>query len=165
MFYYRCIAVALVVVALTGAPVRSAEGKIPAAVKTILEKADAYELFSLDPGSREEKPKDTFQDWKVLGKTRVDKAETRKQLVAALEKGITDNPDSVANCFEPRHGIRATHQGKTVDLVICFRCAQIQVFLDGKRVEPDILTWKTQEPVFDQVLKDAKVPLAPKGEK
>jgi hypothetical protein len=48
--------------------------------------------------------------------------------------------------------------GKTVDLVICFQCFSVQVFVDGKRQEGFLTTGDPQE-VFDSVLKAAGVKL------
>ena len=54
----------------------------------------------------------------------------QKQLLDALYKGIADSDGNGAKCFDPRHGIRASVDGKTVDLVICFECSWVYVFYD-----------------------------------
>jgi hypothetical protein len=137
---------------------------IPAEARAILDKADSFELLSLDP-SPEGEVKDGFHDWKVLGKTEVKDAETRKKLVSALAKGAEENDGTVANCFNPRHGIRATHGKKTVELVICFECLQVKGYVDkGDKETANFLTAKMPQPVFDKVLKDAGVKL-PKAAK
>jgi hypothetical protein len=126
----------------------------------ILEKATQFDLYSLEPATegKVEKNKKTFHGWEVLGKTTVKDGKTRKELLDALQK-----KGDVAKCFDPRHGIRASHGGKSVDLVICFRCGQIYVFPDGKGERAATLTISdTSQPVFDRVLKAAKVPLAKK---
>jgi hypothetical protein len=68
----------------------------------------------------------------------------------------------MANCFDPRHGIRAKDKERTVDLVICFRCLQVAIFEQGKE-QQTVLTTSFPEPTFDAVLTKAKVPLAPKA--
>lgn len=109
--------------------------KLPADAQAILDKAEQFELFSLDPDRRhaDAKDKDSFQGWKVLARTTVKDAEVRKKVLAALTKGMADSDGTVANCFNPRHGLRATHDGKTLDLVICFECKRIEVVVDGKK--------------------------------
>ena len=148
---------------LFGVSVSSQEkekNKIPESVQTILHKADAIELYSLDPSRPKDKPKDDFRGWRVLGKTTVKDADTRKAMVAAFLKGVEDNKGIAANCFNPRHGIRATHDGKSVDLVICFECMQVQGYLDkSEKSDVHFLVTKTPQDAFDKVLKAAKVPL------
>jgi hypothetical protein len=126
--------------------------------KSILENATELELHSLEPSTEGKvaKEKKTFHGWEVLGKTTVKDAKTRKEMLHALqEKG------NVAKCFDPRHGIRAKHGDRSVDLVICFHCGQIYVFLDGKGDRVATLTVSDRsQPVLDRVLKAAKVPLA-----
>src|SRR5262245_30134991 len=122
----------VVVVALAAVPARAAskeeDRKIPDAVKAALEKADHWELLSLDP-DRSQKPADGgFHGWKVLGKTLVKDKDARKTLLSALEKGVKENRGVVADCFIPRHGIRVVHNKKTYDLVICFQCYQVQEY-------------------------------------
>jgi hypothetical protein len=96
----------------------------------------------------------------VHGKTTL-KAEDRTTILAALEKGIKDAPKFAATCLRPRHGIRATHDGKTVELVICFECFAILIYVDAKFERNPKVTGAPQA-AFDKVLKAAKVPL-PKG--
>src|SRR5262249_56401493 len=98
---------------------------------TYREKAKELELYSLARSERG--VKDGFHGWKVLGSTTVKDAETVKKLAAAFKKGVEENNGIVAACFNPRHGIRLTHDGKTVDLVICFECFSVQEFVADKQ--------------------------------
>jgi hypothetical protein len=151
-------------VLLVGCTGSSADSKIPAGARTALEKADQMELLSTDPASQQEKPKDDFHGWKVLGRTQIKDADTRKKLVAALKKGVGENDGMAAACFHPRHGIRATQGSKTTDFVICFECFQVQVYAGEKR-DGSFLTTDSPQPVFDQVLREAGVPLAEAAKK
>jgi len=137
------------------------ENRLPDAARAILENADRMTLFSLNPKRPTKKPNQDFHGWQVLGQTVVKSREVRKRVVAAVEKGIAKSDGSAAGCFDPRHGIRATHQGKSVDLVICFECLQILVFVENQKAK-GVLTTQSPESVLDKVLRDAKVPLAPK---
>src|SRR5262245_44192703 len=138
------------------------ENKLSDDAKAILEQADQFELYSLDPEQTKEKPKDTFHGWKVLGKTTVKEKADRGKLMESLQKGIKDNDGTVAACFNPRHGLKATKGDKTVELVICFECYQVEVWLGENR--DSVLVTRSPQPAFDKVLKDAKVPLPKKGE-
>src|SRR5262245_11919472 len=101
---------------LAGAPLGAKE-KLPADVTGVLDKAEAIELLSLDPKPLEKKTKDDFHGYKVLGKTVLKTKADREKIVKALKKGIDDSKGLVAGCFNPRHGIRATVGGTTVELV------------------------------------------------
>jgi hypothetical protein len=126
--------------------------------RTILDRADEIELLSLDP-DRDSKAKytDTFHGYGVMGKTTLSASVDRAKLLKALYQGIHTSDGMVAACFIPRHGIQATHDGKTVHLVICFQCMQIHVYVDGR--QSSVLTTSAPASVFNQILTDAGVPL------
>ena len=150
--------------ALAIAPSTRADEKnaIPAELRAVLEKADAIELYSLSPKRGEKvEGQDAFHGWRVLGRTTVKDNGDRTKLVKAFKKGVDDNAGEVAACFNPRHGIRVTHDKKTVDFVICFECLQVAAYVGDKR-EKGFLITKTPQKVFDGVLKAAKVELAEK---
>jgi hypothetical protein len=136
-------------------------GEVPAATKAILEKAEQIEVYSLWPANDKEKGKEFFHEYPILGKVVVKDAKTRKALIAAIEKGAKENEGVAANCFMPRHGVRATAGGKTLELVICFQCLQVKGYL-GDKADAGFLISKSPEPTFDKILKDAGVKLAPK---
>jgi hypothetical protein len=87
----------------------------------------------------------------------------RTKLIEALRQGIADNTGIAAACFNPRHGIRARAEGKTLDLVISFECLSMQIYLDGKK--SSALTADTPQETFDKILKEAGVRLANKPKK
>jgi len=156
----RILFVGLLTLPFSSAAVTAEEAEnphaIPADAKAILEKAERIELFALHPERPTDAPKDGFHGWTVLGKTTVEKADARKALTAAFEKGVTEYTDLGAKCFDPRHGIRATHDGKTADFLICFACAHTYVYVD-KTPERKILVSRSPAAVFNKILKDAKV--------
>jgi hypothetical protein len=71
-----------------------------------------------------------------------------------------DEDDDVPDCFDPRHAIRVQHEGKSIYLLICFECEQVYVYV-GDELDRD--KWfpikASAQPVFDEVLKAAGVPL------
>ena len=147
---------AVTAVCLAAGPTRSADNKMPEGALKVLQNATEFELYSID-FAHPDKEKTGFHQMKVVGKTAVKDAATRKKLVAAFAKGMEGKIDP-ARCFNPRHGIRATHDGKTVDLVICFECAQFDLYEPGSDKPTRLLIGKSPEPTFDQVLRDAGVP-------
>jgi hypothetical protein len=137
--------------------------RLSATANKILDEAVVLEFYSLDPAPQKEKPAEEFHGWNVLGKTVIKNRATRAKLLEALREGIADNTGISAACFNPRHGIRARAEGKTLDLVICFECLSIQVYLDGKR--SSVLTADTPQETFDKILRAAGVRLAEKPKK
>jgi hypothetical protein len=133
----------------TSAPAGDKGNKLPDEVVKILESAKQIEVASVDPG-------DGKQDAKELGSTTV-KDDKRKEVLKALYKSVADG-GSPAKCFEPRHIIRATSDGKSVNLVLCFACSQMQVSV-GKGEVRTIPISEAAQPVLNQILKDAGVPL------
>jgi hypothetical protein len=123
--------ISVLLLALPLAPAR-AQNKLPDAAKAVLDNAASLEIYSLQPeqakpGADESK---LFHGYPILAKATV-KDEDKKKVLEALYKGIADNKGIAANCFIPRHGLRATNEGKTIDLVICFECLQVDLW-DGK---------------------------------
>jgi hypothetical protein len=149
---------ALVGVVALGTVGCSRGAEIPADAKAALETAGEWELYSLDPKRQTDPPKDAFHGWKVLGKATVKEADTRKKLLAALDKGAADNKGIAAACFNPRHGIRVKAGDKTIDVVVCFECFSASVYTGDERTG-SFLTTASPQPALDKVLTDAKVPL------
>jgi hypothetical protein len=56
-------------------------------------------------------------------------------------------------------GLEATHEGKTVELVICFECLSMSGWTDG--VQFSKLTARGPEETFNRVLKEKGVKLPP----
>jgi hypothetical protein len=146
------------------AQVAGQENNIPDRAREILEKASQFELLSIGHGASQKKPAADFHGWPVIGKTTVEDSNTRNRLVAALEKGVEENKGDSMKCFNPRHGIRATHDGMTADFVICFECFQVMVYVAGEKEQRFLIT-ASPAPVFNQTLQHAKVPLAREPEK
>ena len=149
------IALSIAEICVFAFPAAGEDNALPEDVLRILSKAEQLELLSLLPEPEKTKPKDHFHGYTVLGKTALKDATGRKNLVESFTKGMQGqiNP---ANCFEPRHGIRATHDGKTVDLVICFACSQFYVH-DAAGKSTRYLVNASPEPLFDKVLQDAGI--------
>src|SRR5262249_20775026 len=130
---------------------------IPAAVREALDRAEGMTLLSLDPDEKAGVGAPAqFHGWKVLGKTEVKDKAARAKLIAALVEGASKKGLEAAKCFNPRHGLQLTQKGKTVDLVICFECAQVRVYGAGQR---GFLISRSPQDALDKILKDAGVPL------
>ena len=119
-----------------------------------LKNSEKFELLSLDPYKNKDLIND-FHGYQVLGKVALN-METRNKLIQELLKGM-DGAKSVADCFNPRHGIRANHKGKTIDLVICFECLQIYLYKGFSSKANFFLVKELPKPIFDSVLKEAGI--------
>jgi hypothetical protein len=129
---------------------------IPYAAQDILEHAEQFELFSLNPEYQRRPGILDFHGYRVLRQISIASLETRGQLISALERGVHENQGATALCFNPRHGIRAVRKGRTADFVICFECLQVQVTGEGAG---GFLVSNSPKPVFDKVLREAHGPL------
>jgi hypothetical protein len=156
-----CLLACLPASAIADETEQSPVNKLPDEAHEILEKADKFVLYSL----RAEKPKaddQTLHDWPIIRKTTVKSAAVRKELLGELDKLIALGGGG--RCFYPRHAIRASHDGKVTDLLICFECHNIQVFIgDAKPVLIDMAGNKdgsptTAERIFDVVLPKSNPP-------
>jgi hypothetical protein len=133
--------------------------RLPRVASTALDAADRYELLSLDPRLRVPATPDLFHGFRVLGQTVVSDEGTRRELNRALRKGAESIFANRPRCFNPRHGIRVTRAGRTTDFLICFECEQVEVW-SGDQLVADWMTDSSPQPMFDQVLQHAGVPLA-----
>jgi hypothetical protein len=143
--------------------IKLAASRVPEKAAAILEKADQIELYSLEPEPDDKAakgPKATFfRGWLILGKTVLKTATSRKQVLDALDESV--GRGRMAKCFDPRHGIRASHAGQTVELVICFRCGQAYFYLDPRKDDHSTLSInRGTQPMLDAMLKAAHIPLA-----
>jgi hypothetical protein len=139
---------------------RAAEDAIPQKVREILKNADHWDLYSISPKSIDRIPKGGFHEYKILGQMKVSgKNQTAMRL--SLEETF-ESEFSVIFCFDPRHGIRASWKGDTVDLVLCFECITGHIHLED-REEPYLIN--VRKPLRDrinQILQKASIPLAPR---
>src|SRR5262249_60405830 len=60
-------------------------------------------------------------------------------------RGTHDPPKLPFRSFDPRHGLRARAGGHVAELVICYECARMRTYLDGRRLR-DVLTGNVVEP-------------------
>jgi hypothetical protein len=166
---YRGAATVLLVICLAGCGATSRDisldRRIPDDVRIPLETEKEFELFALSPLSCPMCPysatpiDDGFHGYHVLGQTRVTDASQRSRLLSALNQGVQE-ATVTAKCFEPRHGLRVIHEGKTIDLIIAFGCGYALAYVDDQRV-PSFDSSQSPEAVFDEALRAAGVPLSP----
>ena len=123
--------------------------------KKILKDAKAIELVFLVPdenyGPPNKEPGAEYLDWwKVTGRVPLD--ETKLQEIAGrLSSDLEANwRDGLADCFEPRHGLRVITDEGSFDLVLCFHCTQIWCFDEsGTRLQSQAGISRDLQPILD----------------
>lgn len=166
--------------------------EIPAPVKEVWDAAETWTLYSLAPEqkipapdatrSKTTKAKPTkkpaakpptkkrdveapFHGVVVLGKRELKKDEAiaaslKDALYASMEKG-----SKPSRCFIPHHGVRAVVGDKTLDLVICFTCHYMDIYLNGEKLGQRMVIDPAPFSAFDQALAEVQVPMGQRGVK
>lgn len=112
------------------------ERKLPASIIRAIENASDIQLLSLHPdssvmnGDKQEKLT-TFHGYPVFDKGSLKKEDTRK-LLDTVKRLVEESDGTSALCFIPHHGIRIKQGETTMDLVICFLCLQMKVYVDDR---------------------------------
>jgi hypothetical protein len=139
--------------------------KLPDEVVEALKSGVKFILFSLDPPITVEaekeklKPEENHHGFKILGSTELVNLDTKTNAIASLTDAVRDYNGTGAGCFFPRHSLRViTSKGATYDLVTCFECYQIEVYLGEKRIGGAGISGTQKR--LDEILTVAKIPLA-----
>jgi hypothetical protein len=152
------------------------KNELPPAIWAVLEKPDRYELLSLCSVGPLTLPDGTLQPqtrpadpttkavyshgFLVLGGVTLTDAKARQRVNGALRDSMRDWPQVFAGCgFQPRHAIRAVRGGKTVELLICFHCGDMEALVNGVRERGQFYVDHATPPAFQDVLKAANVPV------
>ncbi len=140
--------------------------------KKILEEGERFVLYALLPmnqggemerdakRSRTKSRKTFFQGYEVVSAKEIKDKSTRERMLEAVYSGIRGgDPSKQASCFEPHHALHAQLGNQSVDIVPCFDCRNVYVFVDGTRRDGAI----TEAPldVLDEALLDAKMIVMP----
>jgi len=82
-----------------------------------------------------------FHGWPVIGSVWLsDDDEAKRNLIEALEASVRTQPRTLSTCFVPRHGLRAhLFGGDFLDLVICFQCNDMRVFIGDPETPVDVV--------------------------
>lgn len=135
-------------------------------VSNLLQNSENLTLYSLEPEpaaalAATNQTQSLFHGYKVLGKLEISSPEQRSNLIAALQKGMSENTNLSGLCFNPRHGIQARTSNDIVDLVICFECLHVRA-LSMRHGQIWSLTSQSPAALFNETLEDGGV-LLPKN--
>lgn len=97
---------------------------LPKEAQEILEKAEHFELLAeVNMARSSETDLHEFDPNRIV---RVAENRLKRELLEAFYSDAA-RKDGPANCYEPHHSIRATYQGKTIEIEICFDCSRFEV--------------------------------------
>jgi hypothetical protein len=114
---------------------KTAQSRAAEAIEKIGQTKDKVFLYSLDPndpriyqGKLPENSDKLLHRYPILGQVEVTSPQEKASLFGALSKGVRESTGTLANCFDPRHGIRVISSKATNGFVICFACLQVQAY-------------------------------------
>ena len=146
----------------------------PDGARQVLEQSPQLTLFSVDPAAGDydsvvgSKPLPMFHGHMIFGQTVISDSAAKAALLASFYDGLVIPPDPRGlkqigiGCFNPRHGLRARLDGKTVDLLICFGCMQVATYFNDHKFEGHKYINAAPVEKFNEILTAANVPLSPK---
>ena len=143
----------------------------PDGARQVLEQSPQLTLFSVDPSPEDydsqfnSKTHPMFHGHMIFGQTVISDSAAKTALLASFYDGLVAPPDPRGykqvgiGCFNPRHGLRATLDGKTVDLLICFGCMQVETYINNHRLARHAHINAAPSEKFNQILTAAGVPI------
>jgi hypothetical protein len=146
----------------------AAEGKDE--IAHAVSNAKSVAILSLEPGQNGSRDLDgacagyCYFGWPVLGQAAASSGSAKTILRDLSAWAAAPEPDAVAACFNPRHGVRVLANGHTYDFVVCFECAQAQVFKDSAAHPIAHFYYNASQESWDKLLSSAGVPLAAPAE-
>ncbi|HEX8396560.1 MAG TPA: hypothetical protein VF644_03995 [Pyrinomonadaceae bacterium] len=127
---------------------------LPPQVREVLEKAEKFEILAEDLGQDGRDEGMYFEPNRIA---RVSDENLKKEILEAFySDAATDEPPAV--CYIPHHSVRAEHQGKMVEIEICFECARFYVKSPFGEFKGTLVRENRQsEDVFTRVVKNQSV--------
>ena len=144
----------------------------PIVRRALLDTPGRTEILTLHPERAEhedggpKKGAKLFYGYRILGsraldQSKVEQRKTADRLQALIRASVLAHPDTtVADCFEPRHGLRIHSAAGKIDIVICFACWQGHAYKDGKEIERTVYLKNYFEPQFSKVCRDLGLKVA-----
>jgi hypothetical protein len=127
---------------------KNLNASLPPQVREVLEKAETFEILA-DLSNISRKSGNLVPDTLVTVK---DENTKKNVLDKFYSDASTEEPPAI--CYEPRHGIRANYEGKTVEVEICFSCSRFVVKSSFGNFEGTIVRKnRKSEEFFEQIVK------------
>ncbi len=91
-------------------------------VEELMSRSGSLTIYSLDPEIRDAVGEGGFHGYRIIGHKEITDSSDKKQLLLKLAESIRGNSDTIAACFNPRHGLQFREHNEQIDFVICFQC-------------------------------------------
>ena len=128
----------------------------PSAVSELFYEADSVELLSLIPDDQSPSEMKKFHGYPILGSVTLTDKQHLGKMAQELDRAVETNDSFGVRCFWPRHGLRGTVDGKSVELLICFQCHKLNVYVKGEYTQTIEMDSRVK-PIFDAPLVDAGI--------
>lgn len=124
---------------------------ISTAVEQEVASANSIELVSLNPSPPNPAVAilGSLEGFAILGAAVTSEKGEIVQIAQSLAQGIRSTDGFMAMCFNPRHAIRYTVEGKTVVLLVCFECHRGEILRNGSKTT--FLTSRKPEVGWDRI--------------
>lgn len=132
----------------------------PDKLKTQLREADELTVYALWTTNDQQQTSQQFHNYPTAGTVNLKNHPKRLEVIEGLILGSETNSTEMA-CFYPHHGLRVIHQGKTIDLLICFGCGKVEHLPSGAFYHMH----KSTQPALDSLFAEAGIPLPPESKK
>lgn len=150
---------ALILLIAQPLPVQAAhkDNNLPTEAAQALQAPTQVILYSLEPWERTTARGKNLHGYKILGRTTLDPKQTQIA-VAAFQTAVSGWDGMLAMCFDPRHALQVTSNGKTYDFLLCYACHQLYVYR-GEKLLAGIGASGSSK-ALNSLLTAAKIPLS-----
>lgn len=102
-------------------------------VRALLRDSDQMEIYALRSEGEPSEPGETpYLESAIVQRADVPDPDQRQRILDVVASGLKSSNEAMA-CFNPHHGIHMVRHDRTIDLVICFECESVHVYIDGKQ--------------------------------
>lgn len=133
------------------------DSTLPLKIREVLEKAQTLEVLGLSSEER------VGIGWHPDISVSLPANPQRTQLLQAFYFDASAGPNPSA-CFLPRHGLKATYNGKTIEVIICFQCHLFAIRGDLGEFDGGVyLNGSASHHLFEQILQEERTKMGVKS--
>ena len=128
---------------------------LPPDIRKMLEESETLELLA-EVGSKETS-ETGLQEFRPNRIVMISDANEKRQVLELFYSDAATQ-DGPASCYEPHHGLRFSVSGKTLEIEICFDCAQFRGLGDLQSVSGTIVRdGRKSERLFNTLIKNRSI--------
>ncbi len=110
------------------------------------------------PNPNPSRPK--FHEWFIDKEKAIADEKTAKRLMEIVSSEASYERNSSVLCFQPGMGFSVTRDGKACHYLICLHCHNMDVFIDGKQTESEVVLTKEAHrkltALYEEITKENK---------